>query len=142
MADIRVVTRNTTTGVLSIGIPRPPQYVSGIDLLVQIVVIEMLSSPGRDIVDPNDGGNLRSLVGSNVGFDDEGEVFAEVRMMISATEENIIRKQRTSNRPASERLSRLELVDIVPDEENAQLEIILRVVSLDQQDTEAIVGLQ
>ena len=140
--DIKIVTKDANTGVLSIGIPRPPKFVSGIDLLVQIVVIELLTSPGRDISDPQSGGNLRSLIGANLAFSDEAEVFAEVRIMISSAEQNIKRKQRTVQRPSSEKLSRLDLIDIVPDEENLQLEIILRVVSLDQQDTEAIVGLQ
>lgn len=140
--DVRIVTRDPVTGILAVGIPRPPQYISGIDLLVQIVVIELLTSPGRDINDPESGGNLRSLIGANVAFDDEAEVFAEVRIMISATEQNIKRKQRNVQRPASEKLSRLDLIDIVPDEENSQLEVILRIVSLDQQDTQAIVGLQ
>jgi phage baseplate assembly protein W len=140
--DIKVVTRDAATGVLSIGIPRPPQFVSGIDLLVQVVVIELMTSPGRDIIDPASGGNIRSLIGANVAFDDEGEIFAEVKMMVSTAEANIKRKQASVARPANEKLGRLELVDLVPDEVNAQLEVILRVVSLDQQDTEAIVGLQ
>lgn len=142
MADIKIVHKDPNTGVLTIGIPRPPQFVSGIDLLVQIVTIELLTSPGRDIIDPDAGGNLRSLIGSNMAFDDEAEIFAEMRVMVSAAEENIKRKQRNSNRPASEQLGQLQLIDIVPDEENLQLEVILRVVSLDQQDTSAIVGLQ
>ena len=140
--DVKIVTKDPNTGVLSIGMSRPPQFVSGIDLLVQIVVIELLTSPGRDILDPLSGGNLRSLVGSNIAYDDEAEVFAEVRIMITSAERNIKRKQRTTQRPANEKLSSLDLIDIVPDEENLQLEVILRVVSLDQQDTEAIVGLQ
>ena len=140
--DVKVVTRDPATGVLKVGISRPPQYVEGIDLLVQIVVIELLTSPGRNIVKPADGSNLRSLIGANVSFDDEGEVFTEVKMMISAAEKSIKRNQRGVQRPANEKLSRIELVDIVPDEENLQLEIILRVISLDQQTSEAIVGLQ
>lgn len=140
--DVKVVRRDRNTGVLSIGFGRPPEYISGIDKLVQVVTIELLTSPGRDINDPSSGGNLRSLIGSNVAFDDEGEVFAEIRIMVSAAEANIIRKQRNAQRPANEKLARLELIDIVPDEQNAQLEVILRVVSLDQQDTEAIVGLR
>ena len=63
-------------------------------------------------------------------------------MMISATEANIKRKQEAYGRPANEKLAKLELVDLVPDEENLQLEVILRAVSMDQQTTEAIVGLK
>lgn len=142
MSDVRVVQRAPITGVLSIGFSRPPQYVSGIEKLVQIVTIELLTSPGRDINDPDAGGNLRSLIGANVSFDEEAEVFAEIRLMIKAAESNIKQRQQNTNRPSSEQLSRLDIIDVVPDEENAQLEVMLRVVSLDQQDTQAIVGLK
>lgn len=140
--NIKVIQKDEATGVLSIGMSRPPQYVSGIDLLVQIVVMEFLSSPGRDILNPGGGGNVRSLLGTNVNFEDEAEIFTEISMMVSATESNIKTIQEAYNRPANEKLARLEMVDIVPDDETMQLEIILRVVSMDQQSTEAIVGLK
>lgn len=142
MSDIRIVSRDPDTGVLSIGISRPPQYVSGIDLVVQAVVLDLLASTGRDIVEPQAGGNLRSLIGSSVEFDDEAEIYAEIRLMVTNTERNIIQLQNTSSRPANEKLARLDLIDVVPDEQNSQVEIILRIVTLDQQDTEAIVGLK
>lgn len=142
MSDVKIVSKDPETGVLSIGISRPPQFVSGIDLLVQVVAIELLHSPGRDIIDPDTGANLRSLIGSSVAFDDESEIFAEIRLMVKAAEDNIKKTQASSNRPSNEQLGRLELMDIVPDEESLQLEIIIRVTSLDQQSTSAVVGLK
>jgi phage baseplate assembly protein W len=142
VSDVKMVQRDPNTGVLTIGISRPPEFVSGIDKLVQIVVLELLASPGRDINDPNAGSNLRSLIGANVAFDDEAEVYAEIKLMIKTAETNIKERQENTSRPSNEKLSKLDLLDIVPDEENSQLEIILRVVSLDQQDTQAIVGLK
>lgn len=142
MPDVRIVTRDSTTGVLSIGIPRPPQYIKGIELLVQIVTIELLSSPGRDINNPTYGGNLRSLIGSSIGYDDEAEIYAEIKMMVQTAEKNIRQMQQATSRSSNEKLSRLDLIDVVPDEENLQLEIIIRIISMDQQETEAIVGLK
>lgn len=142
MSDVKIVSRDPVTGVLSIGISRPPQFVSGIDLLVQIVTIELLHSPGRDITDPETGANLRSLIGANIAFDDEAEIFAEIKLMVQTAENNIKALQTSSSRPANEQLGRLELIDVVPDEENLQLEIIIRVISLDQQSTDAVVGLK
>lgn len=142
MADVKVVTRNAETGVLEIGIPTPPQFVSGIDLLVQIVTIEFLASPGRDINEPDSGGNIRSLIGAPVAFDDEAEIYAEIKLMVQNSERNIKRLQQASSRPSNEKLSRLDLIDVVPDETNLSLEVIMRIVSMDQQDTEAIVGLK
>lgn len=142
LMDIKVVNKDPNTGVLTIGMSDPPQYVSGIDLLVQIVTIELLTTPGRSITNPSSGGNLKSLVGSNVAFDDIGEIFAEVRMMVTAAEKNIMDQQVNSRRPANEKLARLDLVDLVPDEESMQLEVILNIVSLDQQSTQAAVGVK
>lgn len=142
MSDVKIVSRDPVTGVLSIGISRPPQFVSGINLLVQIVTIELLHSPGRDITNPETGANLRSLIGANIAFDDEAEIFAEIKLMVQTAENNIKTLQASSSRPANEQLARLELMDVVPDEENLQLEIIIRVTSLDQQSTDAVVGLK
>lgn len=142
MADVRVVSQNRVTGVYSFGMSRPPQFVEGIDLLAQIIVIELMTTPGRNIVDPSAGGNLQSLIGSNVDFDEEAEIFTEIQMMVRAAEENIKDRQANSNRPANEKLGSLQLLDVVPDEDQAQLEIIIKIVSLDQQETEAIVGLK
>jgi len=140
--DIKVVHKDPNTGVLSIGIADPPEFVSGIDKLVQIVAIELMTSPGRNISNPSAGGNIRSLVGSNVAFDDIGEIFAEIRMMVSSSEKNIVDFQGNGNRPSSEKLARLELLDIVPDEENMQLEIIIQIISMDQQTAQAVIGVR
>ena len=142
MADIKLVHRDKNTGVLTIGVTRPPEFISGIDLLVQVVVIELLHSPGRDIIEPQTGANLRSLIGANVAYDDESEIFAEIKLMVQAAESNIRTSQASSGRPANEQLAALDLLDVVPDEENLQLEVIIRVTSLDQQSTDAIVGLK
>jgi hypothetical protein len=142
MSDVKIISKDPITGVLSIGISRPPRFVSGIDLLVQIVTIELLHSPGRDVLEPDTGANLRSLIGSNIAFDDEAEIFAEIKLMVQAAENNIKKTQASSSRPANEQLAKLELMDVVPDEESLQLEIIIRVTSLDQQSTDAVVGLK
>jgi len=140
--DIKVVYKDPETGVLRIGIADPPEFVSGIDKLVQIVAIELMTSPGRNISNPSSGGNVRSLVGSNIAFDDVGEIFAEIRMMVSSSEKNIIDFQGGGNRPSSEKIARLELLDIIPDEENMQLEIVIQIISMDQQTAQAIIGVK
>lgn len=142
MADVQVVKQDPITGVYSFGMSRPPKFVEGVSKLVQIVVIELMTTPGRNVLDPSAGGNLQSLIGSNVTFDDEAEIFTEIQMMIRTAESNIKERQVNSNRPSNERLSALYLLDVVPDEENASLEIIVKIVSEDQQDAEAIVGLK
>lgn len=142
MSDIKIVYRDENTGVLTIGIPRPPEYVEGIEKLVQIVVIELLTSSGRDIIDPNDGGNLRSLIGTNINYDDESEIFTEIKMLVSLAETNIKKRQVSVARKSNEQLASLTLTDVVPNEDQGLLEIFIRVQSMDQQSTQAIVGLR
>ncbi len=142
MSDIKIVYRNKVTGILTIGMPRHAEFVTGVSKLVQIVVLELLTSPGRDIIDPNDGGNLRSLIGSNINYDDESEVFTEIKMLIFTAEENIKKRQISASRPANEQLASLTLLDVVPNEDEALLEISIQVTSLDQQQKQAIVGLR
>ena len=113
--------------------PRPPEFVSGIDKLVQIVALELLNSGGRSIFRPGAGGGLRVLLGTNVDYEDPTELFADVRLTISQVEQNIKTAQVTTLRPPSERLAALQIVDLVPDLQDLTVTVLLGVVSEDQQ---------
>lgn len=142
MPDIKVLVRDPTTGRLSIGLSRPPTLASGIDLLVQIVALLFLNNGGRSIVTPGRAGGLRSLLGSNINPDDPAELFADVRLIVSRVEQLIKEEQVRTRRPPSERLANLQLIDIVPDPDNPEFEIVVMVVNEEQQQSQAVVVTQ
>ncbi len=139
MANLKVLLRDPATGRLRLGLPRPPVLISGIDLLVQIVVLLFMNNGGRSIVSPGRAGGIRALLGSNIDPNDPAELFADVRLIVSRVEQLIKEEQVRTRRPPSERLQALRLIDIVPDPQNPEIEIIVSVVNEEQQQSQAVV---
>jgi hypothetical protein len=139
MANLKILARDPETGRLRLGLPRPPEYVSGIDLLVQIVVVTFFNNGGRSIVNPGWAGGMRALVGSNYDISDPAEIMADIRLIVSRVEELIKQDQVRTRRPPSEMLQTLLLIDIVPDPVNPEIDVIIAVVNQEQQQSQAVV---
>lgn len=139
--DLKVFTVSST-GALVPGVPTPPAFVSGIDKLVQIVALLLLSNGGRSIANPGRAGGLRQLIGSNFDPTDPAELFADVRIMVTRAEQLVKEEQVQTNRPASERLLQLQLVDIIPNEAELSVEIVLGVINEEQSQAQAVVAVQ
>jgi hypothetical protein len=139
MADMKVLTRDPSTGVLTLGVPTPPEYIEGIDLLVQIVALLYLNNGGRSIANPGRAGGLREFIGINYDPDDPQEVFADIQLMTSRIEQMIKEEQVYTSRPPSERLQRLQLIDIIPNEEQREIDIRVAVVNEEQSVSELVV---
>jgi hypothetical protein len=139
--DLKLLVQDPETGILTLGLSRPPQYVSGIDKLVQIVVLELHNNGTRSIFRPGAGGGLRALLGTNVDYDDVSELFSDVQVTLSRVQENIQSAQVNTRRPPSERLSSIQIVVIVPDETNLAVEVYLGVVNEEQAGAQAVVSL-
>jgi hypothetical protein len=113
------VTRRVTIGIQA-------KKVSGIDLLLQIVVITLLSSPYTDFIDPSSGGGLLDMIGANIDPDDLSEAYSEVSRKVSATQDEIIKNQIGINVSPEEKLRKIEIVSIgstQADEINIRLRI-------------------
>lgn len=141
MPDLKMLTLDKTTGRLRLGMPRPPEIIKGIDLLVQSVVLLYLNKGGRSIFLPGRAGGLRSYVGVNYDHEDPAEILADMRLMTSRVEQIIIEEQVLTNRPPSERLLALHVIDIIPDEEQLEIDLQVQVVNEEQQTSQAVVTL-
>lgn len=139
MPDLKLLIRDPATGRLRLGMPRPPAFVEGIDKLVQIVALLFMENGGRSIVTPGRAGGLRALLGSNIDQNDPAELMADIRLIVSRVEEQVKQEQVRTRRPPSERLQSLQLVDIVPDEDQPEVEIIVAVINEEQQQAQAVV---
>lgn len=136
---LKMLTTDPLTGALRIGIPRPPQTVEGINALMQIVALTMLNNGGRAITRPGWAGGLRKLIGANLDGDDMSEVFADLRIMISTIEQLIKEDQVNTNRPPSERLQSLQLIDVTPDDSDLAVLATVAVINEEHQQSRAIV---
>lgn len=139
MADLKILTRDPATGRLRPGLPSPPESIDGIDLLVQNVALLFLNNGGRSIVFPDRVGGLREFIGSSFDPEDVSEIFADVRLMTSHVEQRIKEEQVSTSRPPSEKLLMLQLIDIIPDADQPEIEIIVAVVNEEQQTAQAVV---
>lgn len=139
MPDLKILVADAN-GRLTPGVSRPPQYVEGIDLLVQNVALLYMTNGGRSVVVPDRAGGLRSYIGQNFDIDDPSELFADIRLMTSQVEQQIKEEQVTTARPPSERLAALHLVDIVPNDEQPEINIIVAIVNEEQQTAQAVVS--
>ena len=139
--DLKILVADPVTGALQLGMPRPPEFVSGIDKLVQMVALELLNNGGRSIFRPGAGGGMRALLGTNVDYDDASELFGDVNVTLSRIEQNLKQGQATTSRPPSERLSRLQVIDIVPDESNLAVNVVVGVINEEQTVAQAVVAL-
>lgn len=139
MADIKILKRDEATGNLVLGMPRPPQLVEGIDLLVQTVVILYLNNGRRSIFSPGRSGGLRAFLGSNIDPEDPSELFADLRLITSLIEQQIKEEQVRTTRPPSERLLALKVVDLISSNENTEINIHVQVINEEQKTEQAVV---
>ena len=125
--DLKCITADAN-GVVSFGLASPQQKVQGIDLLTQLVALELMRNPGRNINDPTDGAGLRQMIGQNITTSDQ-EFFADMQMRCTQAQANIIARQTQTVRPADARLASLRLLDIVSNDQDSQLNVVLEIIS-------------
>lgn len=103
--------------------------VTGIYKLIQIVVLSLLNVPGRDVLDPEKGGGLPSLVGSNIDPNDSTELYADIAQRVAKTESEIINDQIGIPDDPSEKLKELRLIEIKQGENIDEVLLRLRIIN-------------
>jgi phage baseplate assembly protein W len=91
--SVAVLSSRALTGgrsVASFVLERSPSKVSGIQRLVQRFALMMLTTPGSDIVNPELGGGLQTLLGKTLNGKNQGTgIQSVVQQSISKTENDI-----------------------------------------------------
>jgi len=116
-----------------------PKILTGVLKLTQIVLLSLLNIPGRDILDPEDGGGLPELVGFNFDPDDITEVRGEIVRRIRKTEAEVLAKQVGLTIPPEERLREVQIRSITPGEAIDEVLVRVRVVNELGQQLDAVV---
>jgi len=102
------------------------RVITGIDELIQVVVLSLINSPGKDPLDYERGGGLSELIGYNIT--DMAELYAEVARRVTISEREIIERQAGTNIEAEAKLKNLTLLEVTEgdtiDEIFVRLEII------------------
>jgi len=130
MDDFKVYTRDPITGQVTLEVPNPPQKISGLDKLVQVVILALLNDPGRSAFYPTNGSGIPSLVGSNISSEDQTEVLAEISSKVDKIEEEILDSQSDlENEDPSERLREIIVLNAETGVNIDEVLLELRVVS-------------
>lgn len=140
MSDISLFTVDPKTRKVSFALK--PKLIYGIDKLVQIILINLFTSPdGRDVLDPAIGGGILELIGDNIDIDNKSTVFAVVAEKIKKTEREIISSQIGVNCPNTEKLREIQIIDIESgmNDNETYVNVKLRVVNSAGQLTDIMV---
>jgi hypothetical protein len=108
--DIQIIQIDPKTNVVRFEISN--KIVTGVTKLAQLFLIDLLDSPGFDVLFPEDGGGIPTLIGSNIDINDSREIFAEITRRIRKTENEIKQQQIGLNAPDDERLRDARIISI------------------------------
>lgn len=106
-----------------------PYAKSGIFNLIQLAVLILLRTPGRDKFSPGVGGGLKGLLGLPVGESLLNTRKSQISLAVARTEEHLTAVQANAGAPPEERLSSFTLVDAAFDYAQQTWNVIVRLVS-------------
>jgi hypothetical protein len=105
-------------GLISLSLPNPLNFITGVERLVQTFILIFLTTPGSDIFEPNSGGGGYTIVGKNTNQRGKG-VAADLMLAIERTRDEILQFQANEpNLSLSEKLlsADIQSVNFNPDE--------------------------
>lgn len=104
------------------------QTIKGMSKLVQMVVLSLLNTPGKDILDPTAGAGILEMMGMNYDPSDLSDILAELTRRVKTTEVEVIANQVGLDLAPEERLRSLAVVSVSPgialDEVAARIRVI------------------
>lgn len=125
--DIQLIKIDPVTRVVSLKMST--KKVVGISKLLQIVVLSLFNSPGKDILDLDRGAGIPDMIGMNLDPDDLTEVLSEVTRRIKNTEREILTEQIGLNIPPTEKLRELRLISVGPGANLGEVAVRVRIVN-------------
>ena len=93
-------------------ITNSPTTITGVQKLAQMVEKLLLTTPGTDLRNPDVGGGLLALIGTNVDPANTQSVFAQIQQGIGQVVTEIQKNQEGANIPLDEQLESLDLISV------------------------------
>jgi hypothetical protein len=129
--DVQITQVDPLTGEVSLSLGLTPKKLRGINKLVQKVAIKVLKNFGRDVFYPDEGTDFRNEIGqlniSASGGEDELRLIATQR--IRKIEAEIIDQQGPEIGDPTERLKKINILDIAADISQASAAIRMQVIN-------------
>lgn len=130
--DLGLIRLDRTTGEVTFEIGDNPPLVTGMNKLVQVVLITMITTSGSDKFE-DWGGGLLSILGRPMNPVNPAGIKSDVTVVVNATQEQILAEQVDPNLPTDERLRRIDLVDVIINADLLEVEVLIRIVNEDEE---------
>ena len=101
----------------------------GIFKLIQLAILTLLKTPGRDIISPTSGGGLKRLLSKPVGPRLIQGLRGEISVAVSSTEDQLISEQTGVELPPEERLATFVMLSADFNFDETAWDIVVRLVS-------------
>ncbi|MGH7192072.1 MAG: hypothetical protein ACREJM_00895 [Candidatus Saccharimonadales bacterium] len=126
--DIQVIIVDPVSGAVSFGLR--PKVLTGNQKLVQIVVLALLNTPGKAILNPTEGGGLLTLVGSlNVEETDSTQALAEINRAVKKVQTEIVQNQTGLDAPGEELLKELQVISLTQGDNPDDILLKIRIIN-------------
>lgn len=128
--EYQVIKIDERTRKVTVDPPFPPKEITGIDKLIQVVVLAILNDPGRSVFDPERGSGIPSMIGTNFDPNDPQDSISRVSERIDKIKDEIITDQHVlTNEDLSELLADLEITNVDTGLNIDSLEVELSLIS-------------
>ena len=131
MNDYKIISIDPITRVVSINPPAVPTKITGLEKLVQVVVLALLNRPGRSAMYPNTGAGMLDFIGQyNMAVNDPSETLGAVMERVEKIKEEILEFQNAlTNEDPSERLKDFTALSVEQGTQIDQVVVKFRLVS-------------
>jgi hypothetical protein len=115
---------------VSFAVTMPVRKVEGLNRLVQGFLMELFTTRGSDIFNPDSGGGIRNVVGRSGGGPAGRSVTADAVLAVGDAEKSYLRTQSANRRiPASERLAAARVSDVGFDPLKGEVSLSLEITN-------------
>ena len=135
--DIALLQVDPNTNQISLKLGH--QTVKGMSKLVQIVVLSLLNTPGKDILDPEMGAGILEMMGMNYNPSDLGDILAELTRRVRKTETEILANQIGIELVSEEKLKTLSIISLGPGGSIDEVAARIRVVNELGQQSDVVI---
>ena len=135
--DIQLISVDPITKLATVTMQ--PKTVTGIMKLMQVVVLSLLTVPGKDALDPDKGGGLPELIGMNISVNDSTEIFSEVATRVAKTQAEVIASQVGLDLIPSEKLKEIQIVSLDQSQAIDEVAVRLRIINELRQTSDVVV---
>lgn len=128
--DLQIIRIDPTTRVVSLEFPNPPRFVDGIFFLVQQIVLELLQTPGTQVLDLTAGAGLKRFLGTAPPKDqDLVNIQMDMSVVFGQVEDRIRTRQVNQQLTSEERLASIILESVKLDRSAQAWKVVLLVTT-------------